>query len=851
MNNGLRWRTALKIAWRESRAAPLKFVFVVAAVAAGVGSLAGVRGFSEGFRTMLLKEARTLMAADLAVRTFNDPTPAQQAVMDGLRGVRRTWITETVSMASAPAAPDPLLVSVKAVDPAAYPFYGSVRLDPAMPLGHALRGDRIAVSSDLLVRLGAAVGHSVRLGGLDCRIAAVVKAEPDRMTGTLNVGPRVLLSRNAFERTGLMQPGSRASQRFLFRLDTGGPGIEQLRVTLQKAFPEAQVADFRQTHPTITRGLNRATRFMSLVSLIALIVGALGVATAIRSHLDQRMDSIATMKCLGARSGQIVRIYATQALLLGAAGSLVGIAIGGAVQAALPLLIARYFPLRPGVTWDAAPIMQGFAAGVITALLFTVPPLLAIRRVRPNLIFRREMPEARPHWRKRLAGSGGSFAAGAVLATGMGGIAAWLSDSAEMGALFAGGLVVSLGALAAIAWLLLRGVRLFLRHAPWRLPVTVRHGLANLYRPGNHAEAVLVALGIGVTFTLTVYLVQHSLLAQLATSAPPGMPNVFLINITSRDQAGLLELLRKQAGIEGSPELAPAVAARLLTIDGSPIERNPGVRGPMRRYLRTRQVTWSNHLPAHTEILRGAWWKQGREGEAMVSVAEEAARILGVRPGTTLAWEAAGRRFSAKVAAIYRTESIRPGSSMEFIFSREALEGLPAVYYGALRVRPAEVAALQRAVFAKFPSVTVVNVADVLEIVQEVVNQIALVVRFLSAFAILAGAIILSSSVAGTRFRRMREVVVLKTLGATRRRLAGIFSVEFLVLGSVAGLMGSVLATSFSALLLKRLLDAPLRVDPLPNLVAVVLTAGVAAASGWLASFRILGRKPLEVLRDE
>ncbi len=742
------------------------------------------------------------------------------------------------------------LVSVKAVDPAVYPFYGAVRLDPAMPLATALRGDQVAVSSDLLLRLGAGVGESIRLGGLECRIAAVVKVEPDRMTGTLNVGPRVLLSREAFERTGLMQPGSRASQRYLFRLEPGGPGVEQLRLTLQKAFPDAQVADFRQTHPTITRGLNRATRFMSLVSLIALIVGALGVATAIRAHLDQRMDSIAMMKCLGARSGQIVRIYATQALLLGAAGSTLGIALGGAVQAAFPLLIARYFSLRPAIAWDPAPIIQGFAAGVLTALLFTLPPLLSIRRVRPNVIFRREMAEVKPQWRKRLAGSRISVAAGVLLVAGMGAIAAWLSDSTEMGVLFAGGLVVSLAALAGIAWVLLRAVRLFLRRWPWRLPITMRHGLANLYRPGNHAEAVLVALGIGVTFTLTVYLVQHSLLAQLATSAPPGMPNVFLINVTSREQQGLLELLRRQAGVEGAPELVPAVAARLVAIDGSPIERR-SLHGHLRRYLRTRQVTWAAVAPQHTEILQGAWWKSADGAAASVSVAEEAARILGIKLGTALEWEASGRRFAARVAAIHRTESIRPGSSIEFIFSEGALEGLPAVYFGALRVRPANVAALQRSVFGKFPAVTVINAADVLEIVQEVVDQIALVVRFISAFAILAGAIILASSVAGTRFRRMREVVVLKTLGATRRRLAGIFSVEFLVLGSVAGMMGSLLATAFSSLLLNRLLDAPLQVDPLPNLIAVALTAGIAAAAGWLASFRILGRKPLEVLREE
>jgi putative ABC transport system permease protein len=262
-------------------------------------------------------------------------------------------------------------------------------------------------------------------------------------------------------------------------------------------------------------------------------------------------------------------------------------------------------------------------------------------------------------------------------------------------------------------------------------------------------------------------------------------------------------------------------------------------------------VTWAATVPPDTEILQGAWWKKGANGGASVSVAEDAASVLAIKPGATIEWEASGRRFASRVAAIHRTESIRPTANIDFIFSEGALDGLPAVYFGAMRVQPTSVAALQRAVFAKFPAVTVINAADVLEIVQEVVNQIALVVRFISAFAIVAGAIILASSVAGTRFRRMREVVVLKTLGATRRRLAAIFSVEFLVLGSVAGLMGSLLATAFSGLLLNRLLDAPLRVDLAPNLIAIVLTATIAAASGWLASFRILGRKPLEVLREE
>jgi putative ABC transport system permease protein len=851
--SSLPWRTALKLAWRESRSSPAKFLFVVAAVAIGAGSLTGVRGFSQAFRGMLLREARTLMAADLSVRVFQPPSPQQDAMMRKLEesGVRRTSILETVSMVSSATSQQPLLVSIKAVDPEVYPFYGSVRLEPPQSLAQALRPDSAAVSSDLLLRLRAAPGDQVRIGGQDFRIAASVLLEPDRMAGSLNVGPRLLLSHQALERSGLMQPGSRAARRFLFRLGPDTPGVEQVRRMLVRAFREGMVADFRATHPVITRGLNRATTFLSLVSLIALIVGALGVATAMHSHLQQKMDTIAIMKCVGARSGQVLRIYLLQAGLLGLAGSLLGVGLGIAVQQAFPLLIARYFPIRPGFSWGFLPALEGLGIGVLTTLLFTAPPLLSIRGIRPAVVFRRDMAEAKPGWRRRLIESRQSLAVAAALLAGIAGIAAWLTDSPRMSALFTGALVGSLAALFGAGWLLLRGVRGFLRWWPHRLPAVLRHGLANLDRPGNHARAALVALGIGVTFTLTVYLVQRSLVGQVLSSAPPDTPNVFLINITGREKDGILELLRAQRGLQKPPELVPAVSARLLSVDGVPVEKMP-LQGPVRRYLRTRQVTWAAEKPAHIEVRSGAWWDPKTRPPAgpFVSVDEDAAGILGVKPGSRLEWTAAGRSFWALTAAIHRA-SAGLVSSIEFILNDGALEGLPAIYFGALRVRASDVPALQRAAYEKYPTVTVINAAEVLEIVQEVVDQVALVVRFVSAFAILAGAVILASSIAGTRFRRIREVVILKTLGATRRKLAGIFSVEFLVLGASAGLIGSILATAFSGLLLKQLLDADFRPDLLPGLAAIAITALIANAAGWLASFRILNRKPLEALREE
>ncbi len=854
MKPKLSWRAAIRIAWREMRASRAKFFFVVLSVAIGVGSLTGVRGFSTSFRHMLLGEARTLMAGDLTARVFALPTPEQEAALRGLeaRGVRRTWITETVTMASSASTPDPLLTSVKAVDPKAYPYYGVVKLNPPQPLRDALAPTTVIVSDDLLVRLNVRTGDLLHIGGQDFRIAGVMVSEPDRMTGSLNVGPRVMLSREGLDRTGLITPGSRAAERYLFALPAkGGPDVAEARAVLKQAFPEATIADYRETHPIITRGLDRSTTFLSLIGLIALVIGAMGVASAMHGHLQQKLDSIAVMKCMGARSAQIIRIYTAQTLILGLGGGLIGVAFGVGVAAAFPSLIAKYFSMDVSAYWSAWPALQGIAVACLVTLLFTLPPLLGIRDIRPALIFRRDV-ESKGGPRRR--GTGSAYLVRAAILLGTGVVAGTLtegglSDALRTGGFFALALAIGLALLSLAGWAMLRGFRWFLRRSGARLPGVMRHGMANLYRPGNQAQAAVVALGVGVMFTLTVFLVQNALVDQIRGSAPPGMPNVFLLDIPANQRLALSDFIRQQPGVKEAPEVAFAVAARITAIDGQPIENLP-LRDFNRRFLRTRSVTSMDAMPADTVVLNGAWWKPG-DREPQLCASEEAAKILNLKPGSLVDWNIWNHNLRTRVACIERTESIRMTGRFEFIFNAGQLENLPAVYYGSARVRPADVAAMQREVYRKFPTVTVVNVADVMQIVEDVVQRIAAVIRFISGFTILAGAVMVASSVAGTRFRRMREVVTLKTLGATRRRIAWIFSVEFLALGAVAGVMGSLLASGFAGLVLKRLLEIDFHPAILTHAIAVGISALVAVVAGWGASFRILGRKPLEILRDE
>jgi putative ABC transport system permease protein len=356
-------------------------------------------------------------------------------------------------------------------------------------------------------------------------------------------------------------------------------------------------------------------------------------------------------------------------------------------------------------------------------------------------------------------------------------------------------------------------------------------------------------MGLGVMFTLSVYLIQHSLIDEIIQTAPPGVPNVYLVGVTADQATPLRELISRQQGILNAPQLSPSVAARIVRIDGEDVATRT-VRGPARRYQNTRNVTWESSLPSELVVQEGKWWAKGTT-EPVVSVAQDTATALDLHPGAQIEWEIAGRMLTSKVVAVHEIDGMRSTAPSEFVFNPEALAGFPVVFYGGVRIEPSQAGALQRVIFEKYPTVTVVNVADVLQTVQQIIDQIALVIRFLSAFAILAGAIILAASVAGSRFRRIREVVILKTLGGTRRHIARIFSIEFVTLGAVAGLMGSLLASAFSRILLTRLLDAKFQLDAPAILVSVALTALLANVAGWFASIRILRQKPLEVLREE
>ena len=859
----LSWRRAAAIGWRDLKSAPAKFSFVVLSVAVGVAALVGVRGLSEGFRWTLSAESRSLLGGDLSARVFRMPNAEEQAKLTklgapGMTGpVRTTWTTETLSMASIPEDPVPILVTLKAVDPAAYPYYGTVGLEPAMSLEDALAGDQAVVADEFLIRLNARVGSMLKLGGRQFRIAAVIKEEPDRISAGAGMGPRVMISNATLEKTGLLGFGSRASHRLLVELPVlAGTGkkadaqVAAVRTQLEAALPEAQVMDFREGNPALNHGLDNATAILSLICLVAMVLGAIGVAMAMHAHLEQRMDMLAILKALGAGSSDLLRIFLLQTLGLGLVGGLVGVGAGIAVMYALPHAFGTLIPFHATLGFPWKSILAGLVTGLLTTLLFCLPPLLDVRAVRPVLVLRRlveQGPDTFKAWIARWWARRLQLALAAVVVVALGGIAWGLADSAKVGMTFAGMFTAALAVLLVLAWVALRTLRFLLNRVRLQLPSALRHGLANLYRPGNQSAAVLAALGTGVMLILAVYLLQAGLLRDIRETASPKLPNLFLVDVQTAEAEGIKTFFQHQPGVTQQLTLMPIVQGRFISLNGKPVAEMKGEHVP-RRMLESAELSWADTIPEGDKLTAGAWWHDPNVQE--LALGDWVVERLHVGVGSSVELEIGGVAHTLRVAAVFKADGQHLGARASFVLPSGLLKDQPAAWYGGAHVDPKRFPEFERALFKAYPTVTVINIADMLERIESVVDQITFVVRLLAGFSILAGLMILASSVASTRFRRMREAVVLKTLGATRRRIVTIFSVEFSVLGVLAGGVGVVFANLLTRVLLRKL-EVGFHLEWKATLIALAGTALLATATGWIASYRILGLRPLEVLREE
>lgn len=869
MSLGFFFRTLL----RESRGSRGRLLFFVACLAVGVSAVVAVAGLSASLNDGIRREARQLLAADLVVRG-NQPIPKGLGkALAPFPGTLRTDVRETVTVASAPAqggrTGPSQLVEMKVVD-GIYPFYGKLELSPPRPLAELLTPRTAVVASELLARLGRKVGEDIQIGGQPFRVAGLVVSEPDRVGISLTLGPRVFISGAGFSRTALEGRGSRVGYRALFRLpdSTTGTGLESAAARLRETLPQGQsfrVETYRQAQPALRENLGRVERFLGLVALLSLFVGGIGVAQSVRAWLAGRLDAIAVLKCLGLRPREIFPLYLGQTLLMGLAGSAVGIVAGAAVQLVLPRLFPDLIPAELINPWQPGALFRGLALGVGVALVFSLPPLSAVLRVPPARVLRRDA-EPLPSHRWVAA------ATALVLGLGVWGMATLQSGSPLLGGQFTGGVALVTAALAAGAFLVTRGVRRIPRDFfPAKASLWLRQGLAALARPGAGAGSAIVALGLGVLVVLGMSLVERRLASQLSAEIPADAPSVFLVDVQPDQWPGVERILR-QGGARGI-ESVPVVMARVAAIDGvraqDLVEPRPeGERraggdredrdrrresrgGDGRRWALTREqrLTYMKELPKDNKIVEGALWSDPRQAE--VSVEREFADDIGVKLGSRLRFDVQGIPIDVVVTSLRTVDWQTFGINFFLVVEPGVLEQAPQQRLAVARIPKGGEQRVQDELAAEYPNVTLLRIREILEKILKVLGRISLGIRFLGGFTVVAGIAILAGAISAGSARRGREVALLKTLGMTRRGVAATFAVEYALIGLVAGVIGTLGGTALAWGVVTRGFEIPWKFDPLVLTAALAASVVLTVAAGLAASYRALERRPIEVLRAE
>jgi putative ABC transport system permease protein len=842
----MRLAVALRLARREIRGAGRHFAGLAACVALGVAALVAVGTFAANLDRALAREGKALLGGDLELRS---PRPLGEEAAGALAplaaaGADLVEVRELVAMARDPESGGALLVEIKAAG-SGYPLYGAFQTQPPGLGPSALGADGVLVEERLLERLGRRPGDRLVIGPATFTVRGTVVREPDR-AGLLALGPRVFLSPEGLARAALVQSGSRVRHRVLVRLpERLSPAAVRESIARRLEDPAVRVATFEEAQPGLRRFFEQLTTYLGLIALATLLVGGVGVAAAVRTFIRRRRESLAILKCLGAESRLLFLAYLAQSVALGLAGSLIGAALGLGLQPLVVALLADVLPFPVGARPALGAVGRGVLMGGLATLLVALWPLCEVRAVSPAGLLRREV-EPEPTRAPRR------WPVAVPIAGGLGALVLWQAGAWRTAAVFAGAVLAALALLVVVS----RGLVALSARAPRFRSLAWRQGIANLRRPGGQAAGVVVALGVGVMLLVSVALLEANVHRQLDLERRREVPSFFFLDIQPAQRERLVAILRDAGDFQ--PVLTPVVRARLAAVNRVPVTRDLVARrreAGNRVFYFTRDyvLTAAAALPEGNAVTRGRWWVDGGSpgSTTLVSLEEEAARNLGVDLGGTLTFDVQGVAIEAQVASLRRVDWQTLSMNFFAILSPGSLDGAPTTYLATARVPADREAAVQNAVAAELPNVTTVPVRDLVERVDAILERIALAVRAIAALALAVGLAVMAGALAASRYQRLTESVILRTLGASRAVVARIFAVEYACLGAAAGVGGTLLACLLAWLVVRFVLDTPWTVEPGVLAAGVLASTAVAVAVGFLATYRLLGQKPLPVLRRE
>ncbi len=838
------------MARREIRSSWRRLLFFFLCIAIGVGAIVAVRSIIRNLNHVLSSDARVILGADVQVASNRPWKPETLTSIERVTGTVATARTETIESASMLRPADvskggAILVELKGIE-VPYPLYGQYKLADGAKFNHSLLANNgILVARSVLERLNLKTGDRVKLGEAEFHIRGVLEHEPGSGAG-FRFGPRVIVNRKSLESAGLTGFGSRARRKILLQIPESRVAAitQQLRKSVKSDL--VNIRSFKESQENLEDQFTRAENFLALTGLVILVLGGIGISSVTRVFIEQKKKSIAVLKCVGATGRKITTAYLVQILALGSAGSLLGVGLARFALYYVKLRYALSLPAGMNYSLQEGAVVQGLAFGLLVTILFAALPLLRIRNIKPNVLLREEtefhQSTIRRLWKDPLR-----WITGVLVMAGLVFLASWQGGSLRVGLFFLGGLLATAAALHLGAVLLVR----ILRKGKPLATFSLRHAISGLHRPGNQTYVIIMAVGLGSFFIIAIHTLQSNLLRELDFTQRSNMPNMYLIDVQTDQRQGVARIVKEASG--ETAQLIPTVRARIAAINGKELDpESEQYKKDRRRLGFEYTMTYRPALEPNETVLAGRFWNRTPSFLPEVSIEESLKGMMDLDVGGTITFDILGRRVTAKVTSIRRVDWQNSRTGFYVVFRPGTLEKAPNVYIAALNAPTTEPARsrFQRTLVDTYPNITAIDVAEIVDNIKRILNNVTLAVSFVGSFVFLSGILILIGSVTMTKFQRIYEAAVLKVLGAKRKIILTILVIEYGLLGTVAGIVGSLAAMGLSYLIGKHVFEIPWHATPLIYVTGIVLTTLLVIFVGAASSLDVLNRKPLAILRN-
>ncbi|HTE25373.1 ABC transporter permease [Flavitalea sp.] len=835
----------ITMAWRDSRRNRSRLFLFISSIILGIGVLVAIYSLSDNVKQDIDNQAKTLIGADLVIDNNKPVAPEFQSLLDSI-GDRRARELSFASMVMFTKTQGTRLVQVRALE-GDFPFYGALETKPAAASKQFRHQQQALVDKTLMLQFNAQPGDSIKVGEVTFMIAGILNKAPGSTGISTSVAPAVYIPMKYLEATKLQQKGSRISYYFYYKFDKP-TNVEKLVSTLEPRF-EKDGYDF-ETVESRKRNTGRTfedfTQFLSLIGFIALLLGCIGVASSIHIYIKEKLNSIAILRCLGVNGLQAFLIFLIQIVAIGFIGSVIGAILGIAIQQILPSVFKDFLPVEISVNLSWKAIAQGVAIGVIISALFALLPLVSIRNVSPLNTLRLSVEETTPK-RDYLR-----WFIYVLIILFIYGFTYIQMKSFQRAAVFTGSILISFFVLSTMARVLMWAVRKFF---PNRASYLLRQGLANLYRPNNQTLILVVAIGLGTSFICTLYFVQNILLNRVSLSASANQPNMVLFDIQTAQKEKVAALTRS-FNLPVINEV-PIITTRLEEINGqtgAQVRLDTNSKTPSRAFEGELRVTYRDSLTDSEKITAGEWPKKKSAGDETVyiSMEEGYAKRINVSIGDKMLFNVQGALIPTVIGSFREVDWNRVQTNFRVVFPSGVLEKAPQFHVLITRIPSPEMSAkFQQAVVTSFPNISIIDVGLILSVLDDILDKIGFVIRFMAAFSILTGLVVLIASVLLSKYQRIRESVLLRTLGGTRRQILIITALEYFLLGALAAFTGIIISLGGGWALARFTFKTPFILPVLPILVVFLLVSIITVLIGLFNSRGILNRPPLEVLRAE